>query len=175
MCANGSDDATKLKLEAYRLSERMLEMEVSIATASDQRAIAFCGVVVAGAAILAGLFDANLPNFGLLVSSMILAVSAGFAGYAARPVKLYTPGAWYEDFADDISRQPEDFMKAVVEMAVYNDSHSRVNKAIIERNAKFLNKSYVISIVGLLVAIVSQFVSAADFGAAAECIRQMRS
>lgn len=156
MPADYSEERRQLKLEAYRLSERMLEMEVSIATASDQRAIAFSGVLVAGSAILAGLFNPALPNYGLLIATAFLLLSAIFSGLAARPVKLYTPGAWFDDFKEDIEKNEPNYMASLEELAQFNDKHSQQNKEIIQKNAKLLNRSFYLAILGISIAILSQ-------------------
>ncbi len=156
MSTDYNEERRKLKLEAYRLSERMLEMEVSIATASDQRAIAFSGVLVAGSAVLAGLFNPVLPNYGLLVATVFLLLSAIFSGFAARPVRLYTPGAWFDDFKEDIMKDEPNFMASLEELAQFNDEHSQHNKKTIENNAKLLNLSFYLALAGIVIAILSQ-------------------
>jgi len=152
---SAANNLSQLKLEAYRLSERCLESETALSVASDQRAMSFCGIVIAGAAILTGLIDSENPNYGLLLAAFILTISAGFAGFAARPVKFYAPGAKFEDFMPDIENN-EAYLSVIQELAQFNDQHSLLNRNKMDRNAVLLYIAFFVALAGLFVALISQ-------------------
>jgi hypothetical protein len=156
MCSDSiEDNVSQIKTEAYRLSEKSLESDVAASFSADQRAMSFCGIVVAAAAILTGLFDPGSPNFGLLLSALILAISAGFAGFSARPVTFYFPGARFDDFESDFDQNIE-YVIVIDQLARFNDKHSRFNRKILESNANIFGKSYILAIFGISIAILSQ-------------------
>jgi hypothetical protein len=148
----------KLKEEAYRLSELSLSSDAAAADRSDARAMGFCGVVIAGAAILTGLVDGNSPNYGLLLAAFVMAVSAGLAGYSARPRDFYFPGARFDDLDADLTNLA-DISDVIEEIGRFNDKHSRQNRQQLRENAKIMTYSYLLAMAGLLIAIGSQFLS----------------
>ena len=145
----------KLQEEAYRLSEAALASDTDALDASNERAMQFCAVVIAGAAILAGLFDAKDPNVGILVGARFLTLSAALAGYSAKPRIFYSPGAKFSDFDQDF-RRGVPFHQAIEEMARYNDKHSEWNRRVLLKNAQVMMWSYGVAIAGLAIAILSQ-------------------
>ena len=144
-----------LRMEAYRLSELSLASDASAADKADQRANAFSGMALAGAALLTGLFDQSHPQVGMLVAALMLIVAAGLAAYSARPQKFYFPGARFDDFDADFQNGTQVEL-ALVQLAGFNDKHSRHNRNLLERNSRILRLAYIFAIAGVGVSILSQ-------------------
>lgn len=146
-----------LQLEAYRLSEKSLEMDLTTALAADQRAMTFAGLLLGAATLLAGLFDDQSPNYWMLVAALVFVVAAVVAGLAAKPVQFYAPGSKYGYLQDDIDAD-RDFHEVLAELGRYNDLHTDRNREVIKRNGSMLTLSFMIGVVGACIAVFSQLV-----------------
>jgi hypothetical protein len=145
----------KLVREAYRLSEAALESDVSAANASDQRASTFAAGSLAAAALLAGFFDQKSPDSPLLFGAALFVVAAAIAIFASRPRKFYFPGAQFNDFEKEL-HEDGDFIKAIEDMAAFNDRHSAHNRGLLYRNSRTLNFAYIVGLCSAIVAISPQ-------------------
>ncbi len=156
----GSDKECIVK-EAYRQSDLSLSSEVSMALAADSRAMAFCGWMVASAALLAGL-SKDSPTPALLVGAFFLLASAGVAGYSARPIEMRAPGTKYSDWTSDIEGDRA-YVDALAEMGGHNDKQSTKNKAILRANGRLMWRAYVLAILGLGIPLTLNFPEIIDW------------
>ena len=144
-----------VKLEAYRLSERRIEVQTQAALAADQRAMSAAGLALAAAAIMCGLAkDAAFP-FGMLAASLLLMGTVGLAGYSARPVDFHMAGSTFGAFARDIA-DARPVIDVIVEMAEFNDEAIEENNKILGKNATLMTWAYVFALLSLVVAVSSQ-------------------
>ena len=148
-------DGNNLREEAYRLSEKMLEMQFAAALSADQRAMSAAGITAAAAAILAGLASASAIPFAMLSGAMFLVVGAMFAWRAAMPVSFYAPGSSYENFKEDIEGEVH-YLRVIAEMGGWNDKHIKSNRAVMSLNSKKMKRMYWLTAIGLAVAIAPQ-------------------
>ena len=149
------DNLKMLRMEAYRLSELALNSDASAANVADQRANSFSGMALTGAALLTGLNDPETTNVGLLLAAFILVAASGVAAFTTRPKNFYYPGARFSDFDPDIEANIP-FENSLVELARFNDKHSRYNRDVLEKNAQLLTIAYRIAIGGVIFGILSQ-------------------
>lgn len=151
-------DFNSVSGEAYRLSERKLEMQFTSALAADQRALSIAGLTVAAAAILAGL-AANAENaIVMLLGAACLVVSAFLAWHSARPQRFHTPGAEFADLQDDI-KEKVSYETLITQIGGFNDKHTRDNDKKMRFNSNLMRAAFIMAIIGLLVAIVPQLVT----------------
>lgn len=134
------DNRQKLILETLKQSETLLGAQLQTALASDARAVSFCGLLIAAAALSTGLADGSQFSLAMYVAGTILFLAAGFAGWAAMPTKWYSPGQKGQDFAEDLSGD-RPFLEVVKEMVLQNDKYISKNEAMQVNNAKVLKVS----------------------------------
>lgn len=92
-----------------------------------------------------------------MLGSGLLVFSAALAGYSARPIEFYPPGANFDDLKEDIETG-EDFTTVVTQLGRFNDKHTRANDEALNRNARCLLLAFVFALLGILAAIVPQVV-----------------
>jgi hypothetical protein len=148
-------NSSELINEAYRLSELRLTSQQASALAADARAMAFAGLALATAAILCGLAKEAYVPLALLLGSGFLVVAAALAGYSARPLDFYMPGAEFNDLNEDIEQGVE-FNLVISQLGQFNDKHTKTNHDVMSKNAKFLQAALAVSLLGILVAILPQ-------------------
>ena len=154
-----SDNINRLYQEAYRLSEKRLEVQLTSALAADARAMAFAGICLAAAAVLGGLAkDATSPIL-LLSGAFLLGVAAFLAGYSARPIDFHMPGARFSDLAKDIKYNTE-FEKVVAQLGGFADKHSIQNDEKLNKNSKLFHAALFLAVIGVAVAVVPQLFDA---------------
>jgi hypothetical protein len=146
----------RLVCEAYRLSELRLAAEFTASQSADQRAMAFAGIMVAAAAVLAGIIDPASPDGPLVGAAFLFLLSAVLAGTSARPILLYVPGSHYRNFLNDIARD-HDFYKSMGEMGEFNDAGSAENTAKMKKNSTLLEISFAIGVLGAAIAVGSRW------------------
>ncbi len=145
----------KIKSIALEFSEKRLNSQMGAALAADARAMSFSAIMVAAAAILAGLAEDSSSPLYMLAGAILLLVSAALAGYSARPVSFYMPGAKYSDVLHGINDNTE--LEAVVdEIGGFNDENSDHNDKVMKRNSSVMRMSFVISLVGVSLATLPQ-------------------
>ena len=153
------DNLNRLYLEAYRLSEKRLEVQLTAALAADARAMAFAGICLAAAAVLGGLAkDATSPIL-LLIGAFLLGVAAFLAGFSARPIDFHMPGAKFSDLEEDI-RDNVEFEKVIQQLGGFADSHSVKNDAKLNQNSKLFHFALVTAVIGVAVAVIPQLLDA---------------
>ncbi|MEM7721624.1 MAG: hypothetical protein AAF376_04565 [Pseudomonadota bacterium] len=150
-----NENLDKLNMEAYRLSEKRLEMQLSAAIAADTRAISFAGICLAAAAVLAGLSENSSNSFSVLSGAFILGLAGAVSGWSARPIDFYMPGAKFSDLEEDID-QNKPFLSVVTQLGGYADKSSERNDKILKRNSKMFHLSFWIALFGVFVAILPQ-------------------
>lgn len=123
------DNRDKLIRESLRQSEEFIRSQLTIALASDTRALTFCGLALATASLLVGLAGQSDLDAGMYVAAGLLYISAAFAGWNAMPVTWYPPGQFAEDFSGDLD-EDKPILHALQEMGAWNDKHFRNNEAI---------------------------------------------
>ena len=159
-------DPNVIKL-AYELSASRLNSQQTAALAADARAMSFAATMVAAAAILAGLSkDANNP-IAMLIGSLVLILAAAVAGYSARPIKFYMPGARFSDLSEDISSAAS-LDNVLSELGGHNDANSDENDKKLANNSKLMKLAFVFAIIGVLVATVPQIFLSNEKPTAAE-------
>ena len=153
------DNLNRLHLEAYRLSEKRLEVQLTAALAADARAMAFAGICLAAAAVLGGLAkDATSPIL-LLIGAFLLGVAAFLAGFSARPIYFHMPGAKFSDLQEDI-RDNVEFEKVIQQLGGFADSHSAQNDTKLNQNSKLFHFALVTAVIGVAVAVIPQLFDA---------------
>jgi len=151
------ENLRNLVSEAYRLSEQKLQSQFASALAADQRALNFCAILIAAAAILTGFFDPRDPKYGLLLSASLLIVAAAMAGYAARPVKFYSPGAKFSDLTENLLENTN-YCDVLSEVGKFNDDHSLENSKVMKSNNNILKWAFSIAILGIAVAVLTSLI-----------------
>lgn len=141
--------------EAYRLVELRLQAQFEAAIAADQRAIGVAGMLIAAASILTALAQGDTVDGTLLIGAAGLVGAAFLAGFAARPQDFYTPGALFEDLAEDIA-SGADIDQVKTELGGFNDKHSRVNDQQMKRNSRLVMAAFALALVSITFVIVSQ-------------------
>ena len=150
------DNQTKLIREAFTQSEKNLESDISLAMAADQRAMGFCGWMVAAAALLIGLAESSKAGMGeLYLGAIYLIIAAILAGYSAMPIKMRAPGAKFSDLETDIEDDVP-LNNVLKEMGAHNDSQSAENRRKLALNGKLIMRSYAIASLGLSIPIISK-------------------
>lgn len=154
-----SDSSTIIK-EAYRLSERRLEMLLTSAIAADQRAVSIAGLTATAAAVLGGFASAAAVPCAMLLGAFCLVIAALFAWYSARPQQFYAPGAEFADLAEDIEhgRPLEDVL---TQLGGFNDKHCRDNLREMKRSSRLMHFAFRLAIFGLSVALLPQLLALA--------------
>ncbi len=153
------DNINRLHQEAYRLSEKRLEVQLTAALSADARAMAFAGICLAAAAVLGGLAkDATSPIL-LLSGAFLLGVAAFLAGFSARPIDFHMPGAMFSDLEEDIKNNI-DFEKVITQLGGFADTHSVQNDEKLTKNSKLFQFALFLAVIGIAVAVIPQLFDA---------------
>ncbi len=153
------DNLERLYHEAYRLSEKRLEVQQATALAADSRAMAFAGICLAAAAVLGGLASGASSPVLLLTGAFFLGFAALLSGYSARPVDFYMPGARYSDLSEDITGNV-DMQTVMAQLGKFADDHSDSNDKVLGHNAKLFNIALIIAVFGVALAVIPQLLDA---------------
>lgn len=145
----------RLNEEAYRLSEKRLDVQLTTALAADARAMAFAGICLAAAAVLGGLAEDSASPVLMLTGASLFGVAALFAGYSARPVDFHMSGARFSDLQEDIDKD-QGYNAVIRQMGGFLDNQIDKNDQILNGNSKLFLRSFVISIIGVALAVVPQ-------------------
>lgn len=145
-------DPTLLVREAFRLAEVNLQSEMSIALAADQRALAFCSLLIAAIAIVVG--TGGMANFGPSqgFALLFLTLAAIFAAFSARSAKIVVPGMLFEAFERDLSSN-RSVEETLTELGSHYNESSVSNRKLIARNARVFNGSLFAALCGLVLLI----------------------
>lgn len=150
-----ADDATLQ--EILREAESYLNAQLTAGIAADQRAVAFAGMVAAGAVVLASggvtvlLGTTAPPALGWLgiTASLVLLFAAFMAILAAMPGQFWyagnTPSEWVSDVLDE-----KPLAASLAEMAEYYSDQISSNKSILDRNGKQMRAAVWIAWGGLV-------------------------
>lgn len=141
------DDILK---EVVREAELMMAAQLSVATASDQRALTWAGFVltiaiasIGGSASLA-IDGKQLPLAAISgAGAILMAISGYYAVRAVRPRKYSMPGNLPQNWLPEHweSGRTRDFRQARIEQARTINGQIVKNAALAERNATDLNHS----------------------------------
>lgn len=134
------DNRSKVILESLRQSEEMMKSQMTIALASDARALTFCGVVLAAASLLVGLAESSGLPVAMYSAGGLLYVSSALAGWTAMPVAWFAAGQKGGDFKDDIE-QNKPFDDVALEMVAYNDTQIDKNETVRKRQGRWLRRA----------------------------------
>lgn len=153
--------------EVVREGEAMLAAQLSVATAADQRAMTFAGLLIAAATAATGgvvalILTAN-PNWTAALIGAFYAifalVAAGFAIWSAKPNDFSFPGnepsSWHPEQWLAGKNGPHNLKQARVEQAVTLQSQIGKNKATLALNAARMRKAVAIGFTSTVVAAVA--------------------
>jgi len=144
--------------EIIREAEALLEAQLSLAAGADQRALTFAGLLVAAVGALIGAASATsssgLPAGGILVVSTILFVAACLALWSARPTPWGTVGNEPSSWVDDIAEGADSLHEGMAAMAGYYDAKISANYLQIERAAKAMKCSMILTVTSMTGALV---------------------
>lgn len=150
--------ADKDKLdEIIREAELLLDAQTALATAADQRALTFAGLLVAAVAALVGAALAahpqSLPVVSLSAIAAGLLVASALSLWSARPVNWYPagnrPGAWLEDIEEGDSLH-----NGRAAMAEYYEQMISRNEERITAAGRLMHWSFGITAATLAVAAI---------------------
>jgi hypothetical protein len=91
----------------------------------------------------------------MLIGAGFLAFSAAIAGYAARPIIFFMPGARSEVLKTDI-KDDLDYYASLLELAGHNDTNSKANDTNLKHNGSAMRVAFVVAIFGVLVAVAPE-------------------
>ncbi len=144
---------------AYALSEKRLSSQLTTALAADARAMSFAATMVTTAAVLAG-FSAHVAQpTAMLIGALLLLLSAATAGFSARPVPFYMPGAEMADFDDDLAGNAS-YDAVIRQLGKFNDETSASNDRILRGNAVLMRAAFALALLGVTLAAVPQVAAA---------------
>jgi len=146
--------------EILRHAEIRLEDQLSAATAADQRALTFAGLLVASIAAIVTIstaVPADAAALCLTVSTM-LGIAAAAALWSARPTawsfRGTSPAEWVSDITNDVSVK-----KSNAEMAAHYAGAIGRNAAALQSAAKAMRFSMAVTAASVAVALAWSWVA----------------
>ncbi len=142
-----AENNSELIDEGFRLAEKNLDSQISLALAADQRSITFCGILIAAIAIATsvngGSAQSVIPSLGIV----LLGISAGISAYSARPVKVFPSGYEISGIEEDLAenRSPS---ATRLDLAKEFEKSSRHNREVIKKNARAFKWALITSCMG---------------------------
>jgi len=154
------DNEEKILLEALRHTETQLDHLNQIATAADNRAMAFTGF----AGVMATLFisaasSAPLPAVGYLGALGIL-LGGTATVFSAAPRGFYVPGHRYRYWVDHLV-DGDEFSKAIESQAKENDDRIDANEVSLGQRASQFRSGVQIVVFSALVTVLVQLIGLA--------------
>ncbi|UWQ95477.1 hypothetical protein K3728_17680 [Rhodobacteraceae bacterium M385] len=153
------ENLNRLYEEAYRLSEKRLQVQLTAALAADARAMAFAGICLAAAAVLGGLAKDAANPILLLSGAFLLGLAAFVAGFSARPIDFHMPGAKFSDLEDDFAND-EDYYLVIKQLGGFADRRSVQNDQKLSLNSRLFHFALILAVIGVGVAVVPQLLDA---------------
>ena len=152
-----SENLKEIYKLAYALCQAKIGSQSSAALGADSRAMSFSGLCVTASALLLGLASDSICPLAMAVGAFLLAIAATIAGYSARPVEFFFPGADFKNLDSDISeaREIEDVLK---QLGLFADKHIAANTIVISKNKEHLNFAYRTAIAGIFASTIPQMV-----------------
>lgn len=150
--------------EVVREGEAMLAAQLTVATAADQRAMTFAGLLIAAATAATGgviaLMLGDKPAWWVVLIGTLYAAAAiaaaGFAIWSAKPARFSFPGnepaLWHPDLWQVGASGPHSKKQARVEQAVNLQSQIKKNKVILARNARWMRRAVIVGFVATAIA-----------------------
>ena len=132
-----NDNRQELIRESLKQSEEIIRSQLTIAIASDSRALTFSGLTLAAASVLAGFADQAALSVAMYVASGMLFAAGAISAWTAMPVAWHPPGQLGGDFADDIA-QNRPMGEVMLEMASFNDAHFHKNESVRAGQSRWL-------------------------------------
>ncbi|HRO14751.1 MAG TPA: hypothetical protein PLL33_06860 [Paracoccus sp. (in: a-proteobacteria)] len=153
-----NDNRNAVIRESQRQSEEILKSQLTIAIASDTRALTFCGITLTAASLLVGLADQAEVTVAMYAASAMMFAAGALSAWTAMPVAWYAPGQPGRDFAEDIETDRP--MNAVIgEMVAFNDRHFDINEQVRDRQSRWLRVAALLAgsaaPVGMLIQMVA--------------------
>lgn len=142
------------KKEALRQSERHLEAQQALATAADQRSLAFCSAAIVISALLIGnVGDAHKGNLDFVILIMFI-ISAILSAFSAAPTRFYGSGGSAGGFAPYLNEYNCDLLLS--EISNRNDDYIKSNDTAIRRSAWILRVALIIAFLAILLMLFSE-------------------
>jgi hypothetical protein len=153
--------------EVVREGEAMLAAQLTVATAADQRAMTFAGLLIAAATAATGgviaLVLSDKPAWTVVVIGTVYAtaaiVAAGLAIWSAKPSAFSFPGnepaLWHPDLWQVGIGGPHSIHQARVEQAVNLQSQIGKNKNALSRNARWMRAAVLLGFTSTALAAIS--------------------
>lgn len=149
-----SDLPDELQLEALREGEMLLQAQLTVATAADQRALTWGGLLLTGAsATLGGAFAMlfkKAPDMGLIYLAVLFAAALFIAAWLAISTvapRLYCmpgnyPDSWLPEHWDCVGDAKSKLQQARRDQAAQLDKFIRENAASAKTRAKRMHGSF---------------------------------
>jgi hypothetical protein len=135
--------------EAVRQSERRLEAQQSMAASADQRAIAFCAVVVVIVAILLDDLSASQHTLADWLVIWFLTAAGTLAIFSASPVRFYGVGGSVSGFRNYLTEQDCDKMLEAI--GKRNDDYIKENDKRIKRSTWAFRFALTFAFIGIFI------------------------
>ena len=155
---NNDDDYSKLLMEAYRLSEKRLEVQQAFAVAADQKAL-----MLAVAAIAAATFASNVQvesgsfNYGQ-ASSVFFAICSLLSLFSAIPQTLHSAGILFSEIKPTLEARPE-FQSAITNLAENYEECFRQNEQKRKKMATIYSFGLSMFGFGVIIFLVFQIIN----------------
>ena len=138
--------------EAIRQSERQLEAQQALASAADQRAVAFCAILIVVVALVIQSMEADGATNLETIALTLFIISAVLAAFSAKPTRFYGSGGSVTGFKPYLNEHY--FDRIPDQIGERNDEHLKLNDAAIKRSALFFKLSLATAFLGLLVMYI---------------------
>jgi len=144
----------RLLLEAYRLSERRLEMQISFAMASDQRSLVLAGVSIATSTFVAVITQSLSIGWWGVAPALVFGLSAVFAILSAIPTGTHAVGNNFSDIKPFIE-EGVDFLELIESLAENNDLKILQN----EETKRYYSQLYLLAMFLFFIGIFLTFIT----------------
>lgn len=153
--------------EVVREGEAMLAAQLTVATAADQRAMTFAGLLIAAATAATGgvvaLVLSSEPNWEAALIGALYALAAitaaGLAIWSARPAEFSFPGnepaSWHPAQWHTGIGGPHDVNQAHTEQAMTLQSQIGKNKKTLARNALWMKRAVTVGFLSTALAALA--------------------
>jgi hypothetical protein len=153
--------ASDLVEEVISQAKDLLQAQLTVAIAADQRAMTFAGLLLAGIAVLIGTADrtsgiSQVPE--LVVLTIGFAIAAALACWSARPVPWHLGGDYPSSWKGDVEAKLS-LHQTRAESAANFESMLRENEASIQSAALYMRMSMLVALASAIGGIVIAFVA----------------
>lgn len=131
--------------EVLRQTERKLEAQIAVASASDQRAYAFCAVVFVILAATFGFLPNDNARFLEMAALLSFTVAGVIAVFSAKPARFYDSGGTFDAFRNYLQPRNEGYLLCAL-IDRNNDLIKMNDKRIKSSARQFLSALFVAGI-----------------------------